>query len=465
MSRNLLSTFAIWLLTSTALVAADKKAKILLIGKDLDHPRNTHTYMSDCELLAKCLHKTDGVETVVSNGWPKDPAVVKDVTAIVLHTRLGGTVLFRGPQRSRVEEMLKQGVGITAIHWGTGAETHEGGPWLQTMGGWFNAEGDGFSRYLVQTSRLRQADPKHPVCRGWSDFDLREEYYFKLCFLPEARPVMDTVIEGKNFPIGWVYERRHSKGGRSFGFVGGHFHDNFGLKGFRQAVVNGILWTAHIDIPENGAPISITSKDMELPPEQGTPPAVSTISDRMRQYIAAKEIAGAVTLVATRDRIIHLDATRNAVLNPESAMRTDSIFWIASMSKPVLATLLLMLQDKGLLSVDDPVEKYLPEFKGLKTVDGKPAQVTIRHLLTHTSGMGEITPKQARECRTLSDVIPLYVAGPVQFTPGSKWVYCQSGINTGGRIAEVVTGEPLEKLLKRRLFDPLGMNLHFPQKN
>ena len=72
MYRKLLLTIAVWLLASTALVAADKKAKILLIGKDLDHPRNTHTYMSDCTLLAKCLRQTDGVETVVSNGWPKD---------------------------------------------------------------------------------------------------------------------------------------------------------------------------------------------------------------------------------------------------------------------------------------------------------------------------------------------------------------------------------------------------------
>src|SRR5216684_83842 len=101
MHRKLLFTLAVWLLASS-LLAADKKAKILLIGKDLEH------------------------------------------------TRLGGTVLFRGPQRRKVEEMLKHGVGITAIHWVTGAETPEGGPWLQTMGGWFNAEGDGFSRYLVQ---------------------------------------------------------------------------------------------------------------------------------------------------------------------------------------------------------------------------------------------------------------------------------------------------------------------------
>jgi CubicO group peptidase (beta-lactamase class C family)/poly(3-hydroxybutyrate) depolymerase len=191
--------------------------------------------------------------------------------------------------------------------------------------------------------------------------------------------------------------------------------------------------------------------------EPGTPPAVAAVADRVRQYVAAREVAGAVTVVATPDRVVHLDAAGHANLDPSEPMRTDNIFWIASMSKPVLATLLLMLQDEGLLSVDDPVEKYLPEFQGLKTADGKSARVTIRHLLTHTSGMGEITAEQARDARTLAAVIPLYVAKPVAFAPGSKWVYCQSGINTGGRIAEVVTGEPLDKLLQRRLFDPLGM--------
>src|SRR6516165_7857190 len=163
-------------------------------------------------------------------------------------------------------------------------------------------------------------------------------------------------------------------------------------------------------------------KAVAVPKAQDTPPAVAVISDRLRKDIAAKEIAGAVTLVATPDRVIHLDAIGDANLSPAEKMRTDSIFWIASMSKPVLATLLFMLQDEGLLSVDDPVEKYLPEFKELKNADGKPAKVTIRHLLTHTSGMGEITAEQARDSTTLAAVIPLYVAKPVAFAPGSKWV-------------------------------------------
>ena len=204
--------------------------------------------------------------------------------------------------------------------------------------------------------------------------------------------------------------------------------------------------------------LAMTAVGQAPPNYKEKPPNVAIIRDRLLKSIAAKEIAGAVTLVATPDRIIHLDACGNAVLNPAEPIGTDAIFWIASMSKPILGTLLLMLQDDGLLSVDDPVEKYLPEFKALKTADGKPALVTIRHLLTHTSGMGEITSDQARQSQTLAAVIPLYVAKPVAFTPGSKWVYCQSGINTGGRIAEVVTGEPLEKLLQRRLFGPLGMN-------
>ncbi len=191
--------------------------------------------------------------------------------------------------------------------------------------------------------------------------------------------------------------------------------------------------------------------------QEGKPPVVPAITDQIRKAIAAKEIAGAVTLVAGPDKILHLDATGHAGPNPDEDMFADAIFWIASMSKPILAVLILMLQDDGLLSVDDPVDKYLPEFKDLKTADGKPARVTIRHLLTHTSGLAEITAAQARGCKTLAEVTPLYAARPTAFAPGSKWVYCQSGINTAGRIAEVVTGEALDKLLQKRLFGPLGM--------
>lgn len=200
-----------------------------------------------------------------------------------------------------------------------------------------------------------------------------------------------------------------------------------------------------------------TLATQEAKAERDDPPALAAISKSMRRVVDEREIAGAVTLVATPDRIVHLDAAGKADLDADKAMSSDSIFWIASMTKPILAALLLMLQDEGKLSVDDPVDKYLPEFKRLQTTAGKPARVTIRHLLTHTSGMGEITPDEARGIKNLAGAIPLYVARPVAFEPGSKWVYCQSGINTGARIIEVVSGMPFEEFAQKRLFDPLAM--------
>jgi CubicO group peptidase (beta-lactamase class C family) len=154
---------------------------------------------------------------------------------------------------------------------------------------------------------------------------------------------------------------------------------------------------------------------------------------------------------------VHLDAIGDADIAANRPMRPDTIFWIASMTKPITATAVLMLQEEGKLSVDDLVEKHLPEFRDLKTTDGKPARVTIRHLLTHTSGMGEISGDEARGIANLAGVIPLYVKKPVRFEPGSKWVYCQSGINTAARIVEVASGVPFDRFVERRLFGPLGM--------
>ncbi len=244
--------------------AAETPVKILLIGKDRDHPFKTHEYMAECKLLAHCLEQTSGVETVVSNGWPMDLGILKDVKAIVLYTCNGGDVLLAGPHRKQVEDLLENGVGLTALHWGTGANKDVGEAWQQVLGGWFSTD---FSKYLVRTTRLQKADPPHPIGRGWTEYDLRDEFYIQLKFQPETKPVMKAVIDDQEYVLGWAYERPDSKRGRSFGFVCGHFHDNFGEKPFRQAIVNGILWTAGREIPEAGAPCEITPNHMELPPD------------------------------------------------------------------------------------------------------------------------------------------------------------------------------------------------------
>ena len=187
------------------------------------------------------------------------------------------------------------------------------------------------------------------------------------------------------------------------------------------------------------------------------PPIVSAIGEQVRPFVENREVSGVVTLVATPERIVHLDAIGSADIAGSKPMRPDTIFWIASMTKPVTATAVLMLQEEGKLSVDDPVEKHLPEFKNVKTADGEPARITIRHMLTHTSGMSEISPSEARGIKDLAGLIPLYVAKPVKYVPGTKWTYCQSGINTAGRIVEVVSGVTFDQFVERRLFGPLGM--------
>jgi len=185
--------------------------------------------------------------------------------------------------------------------------------------------------------------------------------------------------------------------------------------------------------------------------------APQSIGERLKPFVDQKEIAGAVVLVATRDGVKQIETVGQADVEKNVPMREDTIFWIASMTKPITATTIMMLQDEGKLSVEDPVAKYVPELKDLKTKDGKPGNLTLRHLLTHTSGMAEATQQESKAAKTLAELIPAFADKPLQFEPGTKWQYCQSGINTLGRIIEVVSGKDLETFFQERLFRPLGM--------
>ncbi|SRR5581483_652373 len=187
------------------------------------------------------------------------------------------------------------------------------------------------------------------------------------------------------------------------------------------------------------------------------PPKLPGVGDAMQELIAKNEIAGAVTMVVTKDKVLHLETTGFADVAAKKPTAPDSLFWIASMTKPITGTAVLMLQDEGKLNVADPVAKYIPEFANLKTPSGKPANLTIRQLMTHTSGLGEATGPAAQQAKTLADLVPIWLAAPMQYEPGAKWQYTQSGINAAARIVEVVSGMTFDAFLQQRLFDPLGM--------
>ena len=186
-------------------------------------------------------------------------------------------------------------------------------------------------------------------------------------------------------------------------------------------------------------------------------PELAAVSQAIRKQIGKNEIAGAVAWVATPDRVVHFAAVGQADLASKTPLLADALFWIASMSKPVTACAILMLQDEGKLSVDDPVSKYLPELANLKTADGAAGAPTLKHLLTHTSGLSEPSEQEALAARTLAELMPHIASKPLVFLPGTRWQYSQSGINSLGRIVEIVSGKPLPVFLEERLFVPLGM--------
>lgn len=244
--------------------ANDDVTKIVLIGHDRDHPFGSHMYLHECRLLAKCLEQTPRVETVISNLWPREAHVLEGVDALVFYSSPAGDLLLKGPHRAEAERLLAEGVGYAAIHWATGARGEElGERYLRVLGGWFDTSFGGLD---VSRTRLLQIAPEHPVCRGWDEYEIRDEFYLNTRFMPQTKPILKVQAAGREQVVAWSYVRPDSDGGRSFGTTLGHFHDNFELEAFRRALVNGILWTARRDVPQDGAPVKLTEQETALPP-------------------------------------------------------------------------------------------------------------------------------------------------------------------------------------------------------
>ena len=191
----------------------------------------------------------------------------------------------------------------------------------------------------------------------------------------------------------------------------------------------------------------------------------AAVPEALQQLVNSNEIPGAVALVATKDRVLHLSAVGQSDLATGRKMKPDNIFWIASMSKPMTSVAVAMLADDGKLSFDDPVEKYLPEFRDMWVAGEQTAQqrvlvkaarpITLRDLLTHTSGLGEYRVTDPHW--SLAAMIKVLAREPLRFQPGTRWSYSTAGMDTLGRVVEVVSGMPYDKFLQTRLFDPLGM--------
>jgi CubicO group peptidase (beta-lactamase class C family) len=200
---------------------------------------------------------------------------------------------------------------------------------------------------------------------------------------------------------------------------------------------------------------------------------LAAIAPRMQQFVDEGTVAGAVTVVGNANGVAHHEAVGFLNLESTTPMPKDGVFRIASMTKPITAIGIMILQDEGKLSVEDTVEKHLPEFKNLWLIDQRQADrvtlkkpsrpITIRDLLTHTSGMPGGFPAGYSDLYftrnlSLAEATLMQSQRPLDFEPGSKWSYCNAGIDTLGRIIEVTSGQKYEDFLAKRIFQPLGMH-------
>jgi len=195
----------------------------------------------------------------------------------------------------------------------------------------------------------------------------------------------------------------------------------------------------------------------------------ASMAEALQPFVSSNAMAGAVLLVASPQKVFCHEAVGYMDLAAKKPMKTDCMFWIASQSKPITAAALMILVDEGKVNVDDPVEKYLPEFKGQMVIaekDGdhillkKPKHPPlVRNVLSHTSGL----PFSTNIEHPTLDLFPLeirvrsYAKVMLQTEPDAKYQYSNAGINTAGRIIEVVSGMSYEKFLDERIFKPLGM--------
>ncbi|MFM8469097.1 MAG: serine hydrolase domain-containing protein [Limisphaerales bacterium] len=198
--------------------------------------------------------------------------------------------------------------------------------------------------------------------------------------------------------------------------------------------------------------------------------SASAIATALQPFVDKEELAGAVALVADKDKVLAVEAVGFADRIAKRPIKTDALFWIASQSKPITAVAVLMLVDEGKLKLDDAVEKYLPEFKGQqldagKGADGQPIlkapahPITVREVLSHTSGLPfkSKAEEPTLDGLPLRDAVASYAKTPLTFEPGTKYTYSNAGINTAARLIEVLTGKSYEAFMDDRLFHPLGM--------
>ncbi|MBL7112708.1 MAG: ThuA domain-containing protein [Bacteroidales bacterium] len=248
-----------------------KKNIVILVGPK-SHPAGMHEYIKSARLLKAMLDhspNTTGINTqLVYNGWPENPAILDsaDLILAIADGRYGEETvnpLMANDDRIKIiQKQMDRGCGVMTFHYTTFAPDIYEEEILEWTGGYFDwqpgeKKGEWYSDYTYITDEVTFPNPGHPVCNGIESFTYEEEFYFNLRFRENDKrlvPIMDVpgLETGQELGkvVAWAVERKD--GGRGFGTTIGHYYDNFEIEDYRKFVLNSIVWTAGMKVPENG---------------------------------------------------------------------------------------------------------------------------------------------------------------------------------------------------------------------
>ena len=208
-----------------------------------------------------------------------------------------------------------------------------------------------------------------------------------------------------------------------------------------------------------------SSFEISSPEMQGvSSEKLELLNETMHSFVDNNYISAIQTAILKNGKLIHYDSYGNSDISEKSTLKNDDIFRIASMTKPIVSVGLMMLHEEGKFELDDPVYKYIPEFKNLsvqKRKKIKPAKnhIKVIDLLRHSAGFNFKGPEDYRKTinLTLEEYTKEAAKNPLKFEPGTTWWYSYA-TDICGYLIEVLSGQKLDVFLKNRIFDPLEMN-------
>lgn len=268
--------------TTANIASAQATRKIVLVAGETakkDVPGH-HDYLAGCKLLEAVLPQTPGVRTeFVTDGWPTNERVFDDATAVVFYTDGGGKQAFlQTPARvAKVQALADAGVGLVCIHQAVDFPAEFAEQAKKWLGGIYLTGKSGRGHWPSTHADF----PQHPITRGVTPWKINDGWLNELQFVEGQTGIVPLVWSGKTYQgsrsgrdadiVAFAYER--PAGGRSFSFTGLDAHSAWSLPGMRQLVVNGILWSANVEIPAGGAACAIEDEQLAryLTPREAKP--------------------------------------------------------------------------------------------------------------------------------------------------------------------------------------------------